>query len=211
VNLKGADLNELSQRRAKDGAVEGDAVISGVFRAGTVNVTGQSLVSPPHNTPYPDDDPPCAAPRGGWPRGLVGENIDLSAAFGYRRVHPGAFAQIAELRPSATQVLVMLETNGNPAPVRTALLRAYGKRLCVVKSRYTTKQIDAASAHMSELVTSSHGFAWMGGGTGMTRHGQVLVPLQLEYVTPDVAHRVSLEAPGLVDVDPWLIPQREAH
>jgi hypothetical protein len=69
VTVTGLDLDRLTGRRERDGAVWGSARVEGVYRARTLTVTRQLDDRP---GPVPDvireDRVPCPEPPGGWPR-----------------------------------------------------------------------------------------------------------------------------------------------
>ena len=77
VTVTGLDLDRLSNRHEREGAVWGSAWVEGVYRARTLAVTRQE---PYREAPRPDvtapDSVPCPEPAGGWTR----PPADLEAA-----------------------------------------------------------------------------------------------------------------------------------
>ena len=74
VTVTGLDLDRLSHRRERDGAVWGSTRVEGVYRAGTLTVTAQRDDRPgPVTDVLADRDRiPCPEPAGGWPRQPAG-------------------------------------------------------------------------------------------------------------------------------------------
>jgi hypothetical protein len=205
VNVTGVDLATLTDRHSKDGAVEGQAELTGIYRAGTVTVSKQSAPNDPW-TPSPPDQPPCAAPSGGWPKGPTGENIDVGAITSYAAKHPGVLLEPADLRPSDNQVIAYAVVYHGAAEMTAALRPTYGKRLCIGQSRYTAAQLakayhdldfNAAVCKAANVNTTGH---------GLTPQGQVNYELSMPFVTPDLAKVADAQPAGLVLLQPWLVP-----
>jgi hypothetical protein len=74
VTVTGLDLDRLSHRRERGGAVWGSVRVEGVYRAGTLTVTAQHEDRPgPVTDVLADHDRiPCPEPTGGWPRQPAG-------------------------------------------------------------------------------------------------------------------------------------------
>ena len=206
VDLVGADLATLTDRREKDGAIEGRADITGVYRAGGVTVSKQAAPPPPGTTTPAPDSPPCPAPSGGWPRGPRGENINTAAASNYAARHPGSVQELAMLRPSENQVVALVLSTGDPAPIQAALQAPMRNRVCVVRTRYTKAQIAATSAAFrigNPLTKAAH---VDGTGHGLSHTGQPTFVVQLPVVTEPVAELADRQPAGLVVLDAWLTP-----
>ena len=206
VDLVGANLAMLSDRREKDGAIEGRADITGVYRAGAVTVSTQATPPTPGITAPAPDSPPCPAPAGGWPRGPRGENIDTAAASSYAARHPGSVQQIAMLRPSENQVVGLVLSTGNPATIQAALQAPMRNRVCVIRTRYTKAQIAATSTAFrfgSPVMKAAH---VDGTGHGLSHDGQPTFVVELPIVTRSVADLADRQPAGLVVLDAWLTP-----
>ena len=69
LTVTGLDLDRLSDRKERDGAVWGRARVEGVYRARTLTVTRQeAYVSDRKDRVTAADPVPCPEPAGGWPR-----------------------------------------------------------------------------------------------------------------------------------------------
>jgi hypothetical protein len=208
VDVTGIDLSALTQPRSKAGALEGWADVAGVYHeAGVVTVTAQHPYHPGPGPGVVPDQPPCPAPRGGWPAGGKDVNLDLTALQSYSGAHPGSVIMPALLRPSRRQVLVYALTAGDPAPVEAALRPTYGPALCVVRSLYSQAQIESAAAAFAPDAPPSRraGFLVVGSG-GLARDEQVVVDVALVRVTREVAALAARQPSGLVRLHPWLYP-----
>lgn len=207
VDVQGVELSTLADRRQKAGAIEGQAQLTGTYAGGTLTVSRQSApVNPPGRT-IPDQ-PPCAAPAGGWPRGAAGENIDVTAASRYQARHPGVIEQLALLRPSTTQVLAYVVTVGDPAPVVAALRPAFGQRLCVARGRYRPAEIAATARALRIDSPVCRAAGVYSTGSGLTPQGQPEYGISLPWVTPALAVLAGRQPAGLVRFDGWLVPLR---
>jgi hypothetical protein len=140
IDVTGVDLSKLSHRTEKSGRVSGWATLKATYAPGELTVVEQRAY---HDSEHLFDfsKVPCSPPAGGWPRGRKNDNLLTKTAERYRHRHPGSIIDLAFLRPSQRQVLLYVLTRGAPAPVRSALRRYYGKRLCVVRSHFSQAQI----------------------------------------------------------------------
>lgn len=206
VDVQGISLSTLTSRREKDGAVEGFAALDVIYR-------GQGLVSVVHQAPYrtpkqvnPPDRVPCPPPAGGWPVGSENENLDFTTMDNYAHTHHGVVLWTALLRPSTTQVLAYVLTLTDPAPVAAALRPAYGKSLCVTRSRFTQTQI----THAADAFTTSmrHGPVYTVSAGGLGPDAQPVVEVGLTAVTTKTAATADSQPSGLVQMQPWLTPSR---
>lgn len=201
VDVVGASLTRLGKRREVGGIVEGYAVITGVYRHGTLQVTRQSPAEGyggPVSRPGPDHVP-CPPPSGGWPSGA--DDIDVTRAQAYERTHAGEIVQLSVQRPAAGQTVLVLAAR-DPVRVRAALLPSYGKRLCVFRSPYTVEQVQEAHRRLGALV-GPRGL-WAGGGIGVGSNGHPQVSGEGAMLTPSFAEIAGSFPPGLVHFDTWL-------
>ncbi len=203
VDVEGVNLSTLSNRFEKAGAVRGFASLDVVYRGhGVVSVVHQAPRRVPEQSDNPPEQVPCPAPTGGWPVGAKDENLDSTALESYTNAHPGAVVMPAFLRPSRTQVLAYVLTATDPAPVAADLRPAYGKRLCVVRSRYTKGQITRAADAFAVWT----GPVYVVGGGSLGPDAQPVVDVELTAVTPDMAALADRQPDGLVRLQPWLTP-----
>ncbi len=228
LDLAGADLSTLTDRRERAGAVEGWARIVGVLHGDAVQVEQQS---PARRDGRPDDDlapplrdVPCPAPEGGWPRdpsilrgpGDVPEgdaNLDRERPTldAYRAAHPAEFVDIAYLRPFPDSVLlgvVALHEQAR-ADIEQALRPTYGDRLCVVVSRYSADELRAVGSDVSALWRDAARHGLRGSGTTVGDDLQRRVDLFVVRVTDELLALVRRHPRGLVHLEPWLVQAPE--
>lgn len=207
IDVAGVNLSTLTNRRQKDGAVEGSAALDLVYRGhGSASVVHQAPDRDPEKSLDPSDRVPCPPPDGGWPVGAKDDNLDLTALQKYTDTHPGDVLTLAMLRPSSTQVIAYVLTLTDPAPVAAALRPAYGKPLCVVRSRYTQAQITRAADAFTPLM--QHGPVYVVSAGGLGPDAQPVVGVELTAVTTKTAALAGRQARGLVRLRPWLAPSR---
>ncbi len=202
VDVTGVELTALQDRREENGAIDGAAELHGVLSGGVVAVDRQG---PPHYPPpsLPVISPPCATPVGGWARD---EGVRAQAASNYKFAHPGEVVSIAVSRPTAGVALVLVLTAGDPEPVRAALSTTYrADQLCVVTSRVSRAEIDAAQRDPALALTAATGVDLH--GESLSAGGQPIVTADATLLTPELAAAVARQPEGLLVIDAWL--QRE--
>lgn len=201
VDVVGAHLTDLDQRREKDGAVEGWATLRGTYRDGTLTVIDQKPPMP-DRTSIPDwSRPPCPRPDGGWTGDAEAALPDYQA---FEQEHPGEVASLVLFRPTDSRPVLVLVVQ-HPDVVRAAL-PADPATVCIVPSRYTAAQIEAARHDMDALMLPKGGHGVWSAGAGAAESGQLLLTVEAAMVTEPLRSLV-LDAPaGLVQVDPWLRP-----
>ena len=221
VDVEAVDLADLADRREKDGSLEGQTALTGVWRDGKLVVQEQGPPEP-YGEPEQAAAPPCDPPQGGWPRdpslllpmgGEVEGDVNLlaeqPAMDRYRAQHPGDVVTIALLRPYPDSVLMGVSVVDGAAAARAeaALRAAYGERLCVVSSRSTRAQVTAAQA---EFVIGSNDATRLGihggAGEGVSDALQIEVGYDLVLVTEEIVSRAARHPPGLIALRPWLLP-----
>lgn len=224
VDAQGVDLAALADRREKAGAVEGVATLTGTYRDGTLVVEQQERPSPPTPADQEPASPPCEPPEGGWPRdpgllrgpgyepeGDANMMAEQPAMDAYRAEHPGDVVTIALLRPFPDSVLMGVSAVDAAASARAeqALRPAYGKRLCVVVSRFTRGQVTAAQQEIEIGGEDGLRLGVMGGaGEGVSDDLQVEVGYDVVMVTEELQRRADKHPPGLIALRPWLVPVR---
>lgn len=222
VDAERVDLTALAERREKDGAIEGLATLTGTYRGGRLVVEQQEQPSSPTRSDRFSGPPPCEAPEGGWPRdpgllfgpghepeGDVNMMAEQPAMDRYRAKHPGDIVQIALLRPFQDSVLMGVSAVNEAAAARAeeALRSTYGKRLCVVVSRFTRAQITAAQDEIRVGSDEGTRLGVMGGaGEGVSDDLQVEVGYDVVMVTEELQRRAQKHPPGLLVLRPWLVP-----
>ena len=222
IDAEGVDLAALADRREKDGAVEGYATLTGTFRDGTLVVERQEQPAPPRPFAEEHEPPPCDAPDGGWPRdpallhgpgyepeGDANMMAEQPAMDRYRAEHPGDVVTIALLRPFPDSVLMGVSATDEAAAARAeeALRPTYGKRLCVVVSRFTRPEVTAAQAEIEVGSEEGRRLGVMGGsGEGVSDDLQVEVGYDVVMVTEELVRRAEKHPPGLLVLRPWLVP-----
>jgi hypothetical protein len=221
VNLTGADLAGLTNRREKEGAVEGWATITGTYADGTVTVETQEPAPATGSQPATHNvQPPCDEPPGGWPRdprllhgpgyadeGDINMMAEQPALERYRSEHPGQIVEVALLRPYPDAVLMGVIAASDEAreAVEAGLRPAYGKRLCVVTTRYTPEQIRAARDDLSPITRRDDGI-YGGGGISISDDLQVRTEAEAVMLTEELDRAVRAHPDGLAVVRPWLVP-----
>lgn len=202
VDVEGVDLDRLDRLRAEGGAVEGYAALTGSWDGALLRVRTQGVADRDDGLSGLFTDPPCPAPAQGWPRGTMSENLDSAALADYQAKHPGEVVQIAFARPSSTQVVAFLLTTGDVARTERDLRPAYSSRLCVVRSRFTAAQREAARqdlmAHFQEYGLTS------GAGEDLGEDGQARTGGDAVVLTPALEALVARHPAGLVEIRPWL-------
>jgi hypothetical protein len=178
--------------------------LTGVYRAGTVAVSAQSVGA--SNEPQPFlTTPPCPPPAGGWPQGSF-DNLDFGPMLRYQQQHPDRIVQFAQINPSPTQRIAYALVRGDPTLVQAALAPFYGQRLCLAPSPYTTQQIATATASLvGDTPGSLPAGAWAR-SSGVDAAGAERITLELTQVTPALAERAALAPAGLIELKPWLVP-----
>ncbi len=198
VPVEGVDLDRLELRRETDGAVEGHAVLTGLWRGERLHVAGQELLGSPEAEAWRRwRRPPCPEPEGGWPEGDDRENLrvpnDLRASL--------PIVSICLFRPSSRQVVLVVAAE-QPEEVEAALRPHIGVRLCVVASRWTRRQIDDLAADLPDGMRD-----WLvyQCGESTTADGQAVVFAKVARVLPAFAGWATPLPDGLLRIEPWLI------
>lgn len=206
VIVTGVDLASLADRSDVGGVITGSASLTGTYNSGTLTVTAQTARRLQDVLPA-GTQPPCSPPPGGWPHGTPLANVDTAALTAYQQGHPGTVVRFALLRPSATQVVLYVLTDGDPAAIRSALQATYGNRLCVAASRYTAAQIRAAEAAFPVSASAEIGATIYQTFDAIASTGQIYVEADVAWVTPEMAARAAQQPEGLLRLHPWLAPK----
>lgn len=199
ISIEDADLTAVDDRFEKNGAVEGYATITGVWRGGTVEVQEQGPPAQPGQRAF--EEAPCPEPAGGWPFTAESDNMEAEMArvhqSGRVRVGPERFAL---LRPSRTQVLLGYAVPDEEARVQAqaALDELVPNRACVVVARHTDEQLEA----VRDVDWSRFG-AVRGYGVGL-RQMQAVMHVWALVVTESMAAEAARHPQGLVELAPDL-------
>jgi hypothetical protein len=186
VTVTGLDLDRLTHRHERDGAVWGTAWVEGVYRAGTLAVTRQLDDRP---GPVPDvvtaDRLPCPEPPGGWPRQpadpsrLIGALTSAVAAHAETYNGPwvgypyGWHLQDTSQRKGTEVYLV--GTTGDIESARRALSALVpAEHLCVTSVRWSKAAMDAAQQQLFGPAAEAAGIS---GGMGELLADRVVADL----------------------------------
>jgi hypothetical protein len=204
VPVLGADVDNLYDRRTRNGMVRGSATITGLYHDGSIQVRDQVAARFAAPIGVGNDSVPCPRPADGWPH----RQPPLGAAERYRRDHPGSVVQLAYLNPNDTESLVYVLTAGDPTPVQDALDPAYPDALCVQQSQYTAQQVGAAHRFAIGLMHGRYPLTrpTAAGGIGLSDTEQVSVYMMVAMVDNYLATKIDTQPAGLVEVEVWLAP-----
>ena len=203
VPVVGADVHDVESRTEDRDIVQGFATLSGRWIEASIHVDGQTPRRLHGPRPTPEwSEPPCPAPDGGWPHGARDANlgVDLSEVR-----DSGAAVALTMFRPSRTQV-VLVAAAADPEAVEASLRARLGARLCLVPSRCSRAQLDAAR---DELVRRMDPDLIWSVGESSDGQGQPVVTVELARMRTDLAAWLAEQPDGLVHVEVWLAPTRD--
>jgi hypothetical protein len=208
VPVTGADFDAVSDRYELGSGIEGWATVTGTWTGRLIRIERQAS----SRLPAPDDPPrwqvpPCPPPPGGWPRGMNGRYPDnLEFDVGDLR-ETGAAVMIVMFRPSPDQAVLVVAA-ADPQAVEGRLRPQLGPRLCVVPSRWTKREIDAVHARLFDRMA---GWDIYQLGIEALEDAQARVIVKLTRVLPEIAAWAASLPPGILGLDPWLLPAREGR
>lgn len=195
LRVAGADFDELAMRFEDDGAVEGDATLTGIWSAGRLQVQHQASPGP-RNAPVPRwVTPPCPAPAGGWTRHGGRLRFDMNDLPG-----TGGVVTVTVFRPGPDQEVLVVAA-ADPDAAEVWLRPQFGARLCIVASKWTTAELDAVRAH---LHTRHRAWNIWQLGRSAGEDGQACIAAKLTRVSPEIALWAASLPAGIVSLDPWL-------
>ncbi len=198
IQADGVDLDQLTDRREHDGAVEGWATLGGRWRGGLLAVTSQAPFGGlQHNENSRWDSPPCDPPAGGWPRGSDHENISHLVDLDDEDI-----VSVATFRPSDNQA-VLVVASGNPDVTRERLSPVLGERLCVIASRWALDQIEEIQRR---LRGTDSDWTYLEGGQTTGPDGQILITAHVVRVVVQLVAYAATVPDGLLQVSAWLTP-----
>jgi hypothetical protein len=215
VRIVGANFDdELTGRFERDGAVEGYAMLTGLWTADRLQVERQDLHVPQHRKIPNWTVPPCPPPPGGWPHqtwvyGIqevqtgeypaaqyVGLDYDLGDL-----QETGAAVMVTTFRPSEDQAVLVVAA-ADPEAVEAQLRPQLGQLVCVVPSKWTRAELEAVRAHLHAHHEDWNLYAW--GGYTSTEDGQAKITACLTRILPEVAVWAGSLPAGILDLEPWL-------
>lgn len=195
----GIDLDELMFRYELEGAIEGQATVTVVWRNGALEVVEQRAERP--RISHPEFTiPPCPPPRGGW---KATPGLHLPSALLNELKAAGLLVTITMFGPSDSKVHVITATDAKEVVRRLGPQLAAG--VCVVQSRYPATQIADLSRQALQ-----HWDSWGCYRTGQrTDHdGQVTIDVRVARVLPALVEWAEDVPEDLVRINAWLDPTR---
>jgi hypothetical protein len=202
VRIVGADFDELSDRFERDGAVEGNATLTGIWSASRLRVERQALPERRHPEEPRWQAPPCPAPDGGWPHLTWGHgDMNLDYELG-DLAQTGAAVAHALFRPSEDQAVLVVAAADVDA-VEAQLRPQLGPLLCLVPSKWTRAQLETVRAHLHAHHEEWNLYTW--GYGPATDDGQARITACLTRMLPEVAAWAATLPSGILDLVPWLI------
>jgi hypothetical protein len=179
--------------------------LTGTYDNGTFTVSSQSATNPVGPEPPFLVTPPCPHPRRGW-RLVLPTDAQWHATYRYQRHHRHDVVGLEMFDKG--DVLTIASTH--PRRARKALLPAWPRQLCVVRSRYTMSQFRHAQREMVKLLMADAGatYGWVSGGGGSTAtdSGQPATELDVLIETPALSDVLDQQPPGIVVLNATLHP-----
>lgn len=207
VPVDGADMDLVAERCERDGAAEGWATVTGTWSGRGLRVERQRARRDAKSGQEPEwTTPPCPPPPGGWPHGMSGgdpENLEFEPG---DLQETGAAVSLVTFRPGRDQAVLVVAA-ADPAAVEARLRPQLGPRLCVVPSRWAKHDLDRVRGHLRD-----HWDAWNLYVSGVTvaADAQPCVTACLTRVLPEIATWAASLPPGILTLDPWLVPAHAA-
>lgn len=203
IRIEGADFDHVTTRYERDGCVEGFATVYGVWLEDRIRIDRQTTEHRARWVPA-WTDPPCPPPSGGWPHGMNGQYVDnLEFDLGDLE-ETGAAVTVVIFRPSDDQAVLVVAAS-DIAAVETRLRPQLADRLCVIPSRWTRYQLDAAQRHLRSMAQHWQLYTW---GPHCDEQAQATMTASLVRVTDEIARWIGTQPDGLVAVEPCLMPTR---
>ncbi len=186
VTVTGLDLDRLTHRKERDGAVWGSARVEGVYRAGTLTVTRQLDDRP---GPVPDvvtaDRVPCPEPPGGWPRQPADPSRLIAALDAAVNADPQTYNgpwvrypygwHLQDTSDRKGIEVYLVGTTGDVEAARQALSTLVpAEHLCVTGVRWSKAAMDAAQKQLTGPAAEAAGIS---GGMGEVLSDRVVADL----------------------------------
>ncbi|HEV2890094.1 MAG TPA: hypothetical protein VGX28_06925 [Frankiaceae bacterium] len=206
VTATGVDLDRLASRDVEpDGTVWGYAWLAGRLDGDAFEVLRQDAPRREGSLFGDAYSAPCAAPPGGWPVHVKEEGptqlIDHAKA--WAAAHPGEVVQLAYRDARGERQVIVAVTAVHPQVVEDALRPVYGEALCVVPSRYSVAELDAARADLRAYLATHEGTFEE---PKLTSDAQPVFELHVKVRVPELHELVTRHDPRLIDADAWLEP-----
>jgi hypothetical protein len=187
VEVTHVDLDHLTRRKVVDGRIQGEADLEGTFSGGALDVETQSRPRDTRSQPINMSHPPCPTP---------------TEASRYMASHPEV-TDVAIARPGGGSYLFLVLVDGDPAPVRTALLKDFpANALCVVAEPFPRAEITAALTDPDLQAGEAPDIS--GSGQSITDTGQRVMAVTALFETPAMTAAVARHPAGLVVLHTWL-------
>jgi hypothetical protein len=200
VTIKGVDFRHLSDRSQQGKAVQGDATLRGILHNGTLYVTRQSAPQQPVSDDFGTvTHPDCHTPAGGW---VNASGAGFHDAQEYAIHHVASIYDVAVWNVDAHHSVAYIISAVAADPIERALTPVLGNGLCVVQSRYSSPQANAAR----QAVDTWPG-VYESGGPGVMSNGDIAVSVSLLRVTPAIQKMLDEHPKGLIKVDAFLRPE----
>jgi hypothetical protein len=212
VDLVGADLDRLTGRQESAGVVSGAAQITGIYRTGTVTVTGQAAPPAPLDWTLALERLPadCPAPAGGWPVRTAQDLPGIGQVSRYVDAHPDVlggtsfgYPQPGKVRP---QVL-LVGTTGDAGELTRTVRRWYAGPLCVRAVAHSRSDLAPVRATLQKAVgdpARSARYGLIGGAGEGTAAGEPRTNLTVVVHDQPVEDLVRSAGADLVEVEPVL-------
>jgi hypothetical protein len=162
VTVTGLDLDRLSHRRERGGAVWGSVRVEGVYRAGTLTVTAQHEDRPgPVTDVLADHDRiPCPEPTGGWPRQPAGTERLVAALDEAVRNNADTYNgpwvrypygwHLQDTSDRKGTEVYLVGTTGDLDVARRELAKVFpAEHLCVTRVSWSRAAMDAAQRQLT--------------------------------------------------------------
>jgi hypothetical protein len=211
VDVRGVDFATLQSRYAKDGAVQGEATLTGRIERDNDNdvlvVTDQEPpIAATESTgstyhPYPG----CSQPAGGWPQHPASYDPPVAAMDQYQARHVDQVAIISVARPDPRTAVPYVLTWGDPEQAKAAMRSSYGDEQCVLQSNWTQEQVTSAAHDLSASAAANQVYEY-GSGHGLGQDGQLLIDAAAVRPTAGLSDLLARHPAGLIRIDYWLHP-----
>jgi hypothetical protein len=203
VRVANVDFDDLRDRRASNGAVEGWATLTGIW-SGSHLLAGRQIPEGPPPVHVPAwTTQPCLPPVGGWPDVIRHGDANLRFDLGDLR-DTGAAVSVTLFRPGGNKAVLVVAA-ADSAAVEAQLRPQLGDCLCVVPSRWTRADLDQVRACLDDHHEQWNVYLC---GESSTDDGQACITASLTRVLPEIAAWAESLPGGLLILKPWLAPLR---
>lgn len=204
---RGIDFDDIPRRRTGGFVIEGYGQITAQWDGGRLTVHRVEGVTTRSSRRAEWRTPPCPPPPGGWPRGTDGPLFDAQGNLHVDEpelMASGAAVAMSLFRPDPDETVLVVAAS-DIAAVEARLRRRLGGRLCVVPSRHTKAELEAAHEHLRSQMRQ---WPIYGFGQSVDDGGQPRLTVRAFVVTPEIAEWVASRPEGLIELEPTLQPVR---